>query len=159
MKIGTPVEAELKALVRLLDDETPAVRERIAARLLETTGDLSEALAEIGWGGSAYEQDLLSGILHPARRETLRREWCVPSGGLGDDWETLEHLLRLLSDFLHDGVNLRQSLPDALDLLAEEAEEQGGARKMIFAGIYSKAGVSEAIARLTTIRAIRTSLM
>jgi hypothetical protein len=127
MKVGIPVEAELKALLRLLDDETPAVRERIAARLAETTGDLSEALAEIGWDGSDYEQELLSGILHPARRDTLYREWCVPSGGLGDDWETLEHLLRLLSDFLHDGVNLRQSLPDALDLLAEEAEEQGGA--------------------------------
>jgi hypothetical protein len=127
MRIGVPAAAELGALLRLLDDETPAVRERISARLAETAGDLSEALAEIGWSGSAYEQELLAEMLHPARRATLGREWCVPSGGLGDDWDTLEHLLRLLSDFLHNGVTLRQSLPDAMDLLAEEAEDQGGA--------------------------------
>lgn len=125
MRVGIPVESELKALLRLLDDETPEVRARVAERLLATTGDLSEPLAELGWHGSDYERELLSGLLHPARRETLRREWFMPSGGLGDDWDTLEHLLRLLADFLHDGVGLRQSLPDALDLLAEEAEEQG----------------------------------
>src|SRR5690606_39014468 len=33
-----------------------------------------------------------------------------------------EALLRAVSDFLHDGVSLRQPLGDALDLLAEEAE-------------------------------------
>jgi hypothetical protein len=119
---------ELSSLMRLLDDETAAVRERVSARLAETTGDLSESLAEIGWAGTARERHLLSNLLHPARQATLRREWIVPSGGfgaLGDDWDLLEHLLRLISDFLHDGITMRQSLPDALDLLVEEAEENG----------------------------------
>jgi len=124
---GSPVTIELSAILRLLDDDTPQVREQIAQRLEETTGDLSEALAELGWAGTEQERRLLSRLLVPARRETLRREWIVPSGGLGglgDDWDLLEHLLRLISDFLHDGVTMRQALPDALDLLAEEAEEQ-----------------------------------
>ena len=125
MNAGVPVEAELRALLRLLDDETPEVRVRVAERLAATSGDLGDALAELGWQGGGLERELLSGLLHPARRETLRREWAVPTGGLGDDWDTHEHLLRLLSDFLHDGVAIRQPLPDALDLLAEEAEEQG----------------------------------
>lgn len=134
---------ELIALLRLLDDETPEVRASVAARLAETTGDVSDALIELGWGGTAEETEILSKLLLPARRETLQREWIVPSGGvnaLGDDWDLLEHLLRLISDFLHDGVTLRQSLPDSLDLLAEEAEENGAdvseeaLRAFLFAG-------------------------
>ncbi|RYD44898.1 MAG: hypothetical protein EOP85_09220, partial [Verrucomicrobiaceae bacterium] len=40
-------------------------------------------------------------------------------------WDTFEPLLRALSDFLHDGISLRQPLSDALDLMAEEAAEEG----------------------------------
>lgn len=123
-----PASSELIALLRLLDDETPEVRQFVKARLEESNGDLSESLIELGWDGSAEDDELLSQLLLPARRATLRREWIVPSAGvhgLGDDWDLLEHLLRLLSDFLHDGVTLRQSLPDSLDLLAEEVEESG----------------------------------
>ena len=38
------------------------------------------------------------------------------------DYESLESLLRLISDFLHDGVTLRPSLSDELDILAQEAD-------------------------------------
>lgn len=127
---GPPATAELAAILRLLDDETPEVRRFVAERLESTSGDLSDELAELAWEGSEYERSLLSGILLPARRATLRREWIVPSrgaGGLGDDWDSLEHLLRLLSDYLHDGVTLRQALPDSLDLLADEAVEYAAA--------------------------------
>src|SRR5690606_3538983 len=58
----------------------------------------------------------------------LEREWVAPTGGaqaLAEDWDSFEALLRSLSDFLHDGVTLRQPLSDALDLLAEEAAESG----------------------------------
>jgi hypothetical protein len=126
MNGGAPATGELSALLRLIDDETPAVREQVAARLAETSGDLSETIAELGWRSSERDRAVLSALLHPARAEMLRREWIVP-GSLGDDWDSFEHLLRLISDFLHDGVSLRQSLPDALDLLAEEAEEGGAA--------------------------------
>ncbi len=67
-------------------------------------------------------------MLSPPRREILAREWIVPTGGaaaLQEDWETFEALLRALSDFLHDGISLRQPLSDALDLLAEEAGDEG----------------------------------
>jgi hypothetical protein len=124
MSGGSPASGELSALLRLIDDETPVVRDLVAARLAQTTGDLSESIMDLGWSSSDSERALLSELLHPARAETLRREWIVP-GALGDDWDSLEHLLRLISDFLHDGVSLRQSLPDALDLLAEEVEEDG----------------------------------
>ena len=123
-----PAPEELDALLRLLDDETPAVRARVAERLDLCGGDISEWLATQPRILTREEKSLLSNMLSPARRETLVREWIAPTGGakaLGEDWETLEALLRILSDFLHDGIALRQPLVDALDLLAEEAEEEG----------------------------------
>lgn len=117
---------ETLALLRLLDDETPEVRSHVAERLAATTGDMSEVLAGLSVSLTAEEHGILSSLLAPARRATLRREWVAPTAGahaLGDDWEGIEALLRLLSDFLHDGISLRQPLPDALDLLTEEASE------------------------------------
>jgi regulator of sirC expression with transglutaminase-like and TPR domain len=128
MKAAPPAPEELDALLRLLDDETPTVRARVAERFALCGGDISEWLATQARILTREEKSLLSEMLSPARRETLVREWIAPSGGakdLGEDWETLEALLRILSDFLHDGIALRQPLVDALDLLAEEAEEEG----------------------------------
>ena len=121
-----PTSKELVALLRLLDDDTPEVRERVAQRMMRCGGDLSDWLASLPHQLSGKEKLVLSQMLGPARRETLEREWSVPSGGaaaLTEDWETLESMLRLISDFLHDGITMRQSLSDALDLLVEEAWE------------------------------------
>ena len=121
-----PGSDELLALLRLLDDDTPEVRERVAQRLVLCGGDLSDCLASFPHQLSAKDKSVLSQMLRAARRETLEREWSVPSGGaaaLTEDWETLESMLRLISDFLHDGITMRQSLSDALDLLVEEAWE------------------------------------
>ena len=123
-----PAPEELDALIRLLDDETPAVRERVAERLALCGGDISEWLASRPHELTRKEKELLSEMLSPPRREQLQQEWIIPSGGakaLQEDWETFEALLRALSDFLHDGISLRQPLSDALDLLAEEAAEEG----------------------------------
>jgi len=123
-----PTLQELDALLRLLDDETPSVRERVAERIARSGGDLSEWLATRSKPLNPHERKLLSAMLHPARRENLVRDWIAPTGGaaaLQEDWESFEALLRTLSDFLHDGISLRQPLSDALDLLAEEAAEQG----------------------------------
>lgn len=128
MNAAPPAMEELDALVRLLDDETPAVRERVAERLSHCGGDLSEWLATRPQLLSKNEKTLLQQMLSPARRKTLVRDWIVPTGGaaaLQEDWESFEALLRTLSDFLHDGITLRQPLSDALDLLAEEAAEAG----------------------------------
>ncbi|MEO7097871.1 MAG: transglutaminase family protein [Luteolibacter sp.] len=128
MNAVPPAPEELDALLRLLDDETPAVRERVAERFALCGGDISEWLATQPRILSREEKSILTEMLSPGRREILAREWIAPSGGaaaLGEDWDTFEALLRALSDFLHDGIALRQPLTDALDLLAEEAEEEG----------------------------------
>jgi regulator of sirC expression with transglutaminase-like and TPR domain len=121
-----PASEEIGALLRLLDDETPEVRDRVAERLALCGGDLSEWLATHPQPLTRKEQTLLTDMLSPSRRETLVADWIVPTGGaaaLREDWESFEALLRALSDFLHDGITLRQPLSDALDLLAEEATE------------------------------------
>ena len=114
--------------MRLLDDETPEVRQHVAARIDACGGDISEWMAT--WSGrlSSQEREVLCQMLGETRRRNLEREWIVPTGGaaaIREDWDTFEATLRLLSDFLHDGVTVRQSLSDALDLLAEEAESAG----------------------------------
>ncbi len=128
MQAAPPALDELDALVRLLDDETPEVRQRVAERFAESNGDLSEWLAARPQELTRREKTLLEQMLSPGRRKSLVRDWIVPSGGGGrlrEDWDSFEALLRTLSDFLHDGITLRQPLSDALDLLAEEASESG----------------------------------
>lgn len=142
MNAEPPAPDELTALLRLLDDDTPAVREQVTQRLALCGGDLSEWLATQPRTLSKHEQTLLVAMLSPSRREILTHEWIAPSGGaaaLQEDWESFEALLRALSDFLHDGISLRQPLSDALDLLAEEAVEDGittalTLRKFLFDG-------------------------
>jgi hypothetical protein len=119
---------EFAALMRLLDDETPEVRARVSRRLQVCDGDISEWIAS--WPGrlNDHERKVLSEILGASRRSLLEREWLVPTTGaaaMSEDWDAFEATLRLLSDFLHDGLTVRQSLSDALDLLAEEAARDG----------------------------------
>jgi regulator of sirC expression with transglutaminase-like and TPR domain len=128
MHEAPPAPEELDALLRLLDDETPEVRARVAERLALCGGDLSEFLATHPRGLSRSERSVLAELLRPARRAALERDWLAPTGGaaaLREDWEAFEALLRVISDFLHDGIAIRQPLSDALDLLAEEADECG----------------------------------
>ncbi len=123
-----PAPEELAALLRLLDDDTPEVRNGVADRLALCGGDISEWLAAQPLSLSDGEKSILARLLGPSRRRTLEREWQVPSGGaaaLREDWESFEAILRMVSDFLHDGITMRQPLSDALDLLAEEAEQVG----------------------------------
>lgn len=125
-----PPQAQLRHLLRLVDDETPEVRDGVARALQTWGGDLSEYLPDLDIDLPPAERALVSRLLHPARRERLMTEWLVPSGGwpaLAEDWESFESLLRSLSDFLHDGLTLRPSLHDALDSLADEFETETAA--------------------------------
>jgi len=124
MSRPTATVESLQTLLRLIDDDTPEVRRSLALAMEVFGGDVSELLPETRAELSLEARDTLSELLLPARRERLRREWIVPTRGaasLDGDWERFEALLRVLSDFLHDGVSLRQPLGDALDLLADEA--------------------------------------
>lgn len=127
MQGPSPTSESLGILLRLIDDETPEVRESVTRALSVFEGDVSEILSSTELNPSPEECRVLSGLLQPARRTRLRKEWIVPAGGItafgDDDWDAFEALLRLLSDFLHDGVMLRQPLGDALDLLAEECDD------------------------------------
>lgn len=117
---------DLPYLIRLLDDNDPAVFPVVREHLAGFGGDISQDLAALGIEMTKSGKKRLSSLLSKGRRETLRREWQVPTRGVSaweDDWESFEHALRLLSDFLHDGITLRPSLPDCLDMLADEIRE------------------------------------
>jgi len=116
----------LPYLIRLLDDQDPAVQPVVRQQLSDLGGDISQDLAALGIQLPKTEKRCLAKLLEPGRRETLREEWLVPSGGaasLEEDWESFESILRQLSDFLHDGITLRPSLTDSLDLLTDEVRE------------------------------------
>lgn len=123
---GDEVTDDLPHLIRLLDDKDPAVRPIVKERISELSGDISHDLAALGININSEGKKRLSRLLRPGRRETLREEWLIPTSGsdaLADDWESFENYLRQICDFLHDGVTLRPSLSDSLDLLADEISE------------------------------------
>lgn len=123
MNLTSPDIKELTALLRLLDDETPQVRAVVVDKLSHIGGDISEILPDVATHLDTKELNILEDILRTVRRKSLREEWLTPlfgSAALEEDWELFESQLRLISDFLHDGISLRQPLSDALDLLAEE---------------------------------------
>lgn len=118
---------DIPHLIKLLDDEQPEVRDQVTQILQGFGGDISAHIAGLGIDLVPAERQHLTKMLHPQRRETLRSDWQVPAHKLSgghEDWETFEALLRLISDYLHDGISLRPSLSDELDLLAEEIREK-----------------------------------
>ena len=118
----------LPYLLRLLDDEQPDVRRMITSQLSNFGGDLSDQVAGLGIDLSAKDREVLSTLLQPARRDSLRQAWFTPSRSLlepDSDWDLFESFLRIISDFLHDGVSLRPSMSDLLDDLADESAEIG----------------------------------
>ncbi len=116
--------AKISTLLRLLDDRDENVIQGLDSALLDFHGDLSDEIAAEGLHLGTQEALELSKRLHPGRQSALREEWIIPFDRLNSpdgDWESLESLLRLISDYLHDGISLRSSLSDQLDLLAEDA--------------------------------------
>lgn len=121
-----PQDEKLPFLLKLLDDEQPEVRQIVSTHFSQFGGDLSDSVASSGILLSAESRTILSDLLLPARREALRRDWFTPSRELAEpdgDWELFEAFLRMISDYLHDGVSLRPSLSDLLDDLAEESAD------------------------------------
>jgi hypothetical protein len=129
MNPPSPNPAEIDALLRLLDDDTPVVRERVAERLGSCGGDLSAWFANHPRQLSVTETEVLTRILRPAKRQTLARRWqrAITDGAKAEtlDWDEAERLLDLLAGFLHDGITPRPELTDALDALAAAARGAG----------------------------------
>lgn len=122
-----PTPTHFDSLLKLLDDENEEVRQGVQRALMEFEGDASHDLAALGIHPKTKQAKLLSRSLHAGRQQHLRDQWAMPSGKLRDpegDYEAFEALLRLISDFLHDGITLRPSLSDELDLLAREAQSE-----------------------------------
>lgn len=116
--------ATISSILTLLDDENEQVQEGLQKALLDFNGDATDDLVAAGLRLPRKQAKLLSKSLRPGRRTVIREEWAYPARQLDavdGDWESLEALLRLLSDFLHDGITMRQSLSDELDLLSETA--------------------------------------
>ena len=120
--------AEIDALLRLLDDDTPMVREKVAGRLAAVSGgDLSGWLARHPRDLSAEEHRVLAEMLRAPKRKALVADWTPvrsdaehPMG-----WEEFEVRLGVIADFLHDGITPRPPLGVALDQLAEAAAAVG----------------------------------
>lgn len=117
------------SLLKLLDDENEEVRKGVRRALMDFEGDASNDLAALGINLKSNEVKLLSDSLHAGRQKLLKEQWAMPASNLrypDGDYESLEALLRLISDYLHDGVTLRPSLSDELDILAQEADSEAG---------------------------------
>ena len=118
-----PETSDLPYLIKLLDDEDPEVHKAVSEQLASFGGDISQDLTALGIDVPTVGRKRLANLLAGGRRATLRDEWQVPSGGImawQDDWDGFEHALRLLSDFLHDGITLRPALSDCLDMMVDE---------------------------------------
>ena len=117
-------ENELPHLVKLLDDEDPAVCKVLSERFAHYGGDVSRELSALGIELPDDDRARLGRLLAPGRRRHIREQWVVPAHGLDEssgDWDAFELLLRNISELLHDGTSLRPTLPDALDQLSDEA--------------------------------------
>lgn len=116
-------ENKLPYLIKLLDDKEPATKEALKSEFQASSGDISHELTATGINLTTKEKTQLSKLLLPARRKTLTSEWQIPAGGrsaMAEDWDSFEYHLRIISDYLHDGITLRPPLSDALDLIADE---------------------------------------
>lgn len=113
--------SQLPYLIKLLDDESTEIQSALASQFKQFDGDISDEIASLGIDLAPEDRIKLSGYLMPSRRDRLRHDWVVPNN-LDDDWDCFEHLLRVLCDFMHDGITLRASLHDSLDLLADDID-------------------------------------
>lgn len=111
-------EKQLPHLIKLLDDTEPVTQAALKETFANSTGDISNELAALAIDLSPKDQAKISQLLLPARRSKLTSEWEIPVSGviaLSEDWDKFEHHLRIISDFLHDGISLRPSLPDVIE--------------------------------------------
>ena len=121
---GPRRSARLEALVRLLEDPSPVVREAVTAEFAAYGPTLREELRDLAVRPDAAGWGLLGRITGPLYRRRLRAAW--PHWmGIADDHARLERALMLLAEF-QNGPRWRPPLCDRLDGLAGEFRDWPG---------------------------------
>ena len=118
--------SELRHLLRLLDDDSPVVREAVRSKLSGMRLELPEQLMALGESLDEDQEKLLSDILAPVCREELEETW-MDWRWLSTPEARLEEALGQLSAFLSGWQVRADELDRKLDLLTEQAVKQGGA--------------------------------
>ena len=116
--MGNP--SQLQHIIRLLDDESPVVRENVVRELSSFGPLLQRELARQKIVLSKDQQRRIANLLEEFNRTWLREQWPTLSD-IDDDLEMLESALGLIAEF-QLGRAYPAKLTDLLDKLAEEFE-------------------------------------
>lgn len=109
---------QLTYLLKLLDDNSPAVQEAVLAELSTYGSTLEEDLVRAGWRPIEGHASALHELIDEQRRIRLQKEW-HSWFGLPDDTQKLETAMSLIADF-QNGRAFTVSLTPLLDELSGE---------------------------------------
>lgn len=113
-------QTQFPYLIKLLDDESPVVREAVIKELTALGQSLEEELAQLSEPPNANQKRVLQKILSVHHRKWLKEVW--PSWfNLKGDKVKLEAALSLLAEFQY-GKTYPLKLKDLLDQLSNEYE-------------------------------------
>jgi hypothetical protein len=116
--------SKLEALVRLLDDVSPVVRDAVTLEFVAYGPDLEEDLRRLANPPDEAGWKVLGGITGPLYRRRLRLAW--PHWmNIPEDRLRLERALTLLAAF-QNGPRWRPPLGESLDALAKEYQGRDG---------------------------------
>jgi regulator of sirC expression with transglutaminase-like and TPR domain len=120
----TTTSAELRPLLKLLDDESPVVREAVRNKLAAMRRELPESLLALGEPLDEDQERLIAEILNPVCREELEASW-LAWRWLPTSHAQLEEAMAQLSAFLSGWQANQGELARRLDALAECAKHDG----------------------------------
>jgi hypothetical protein len=115
---------DLSHLLKLLDDDSPVVREAVRRELAAMRNDLPGRLGALGHPLEPEQERLLSEILAPVCREDLEETW-LAWRWLSSPSAQLEEALSQVSAFLSGWRARGEMLTQKLDFIAAEAAKDG----------------------------------
>lgn len=119
-----PRTADLSHLLKLLDDESPVVRDAVRKELATMRRELPERLLALPVPLDGQQERLLAEILTPVCREDLEETW-LAWRWLSSPEAQLEEALSQIAAFLSGWRARGEELSRKLDLLAEIAVNDG----------------------------------
>ncbi len=115
---------ELDHLLKLLDDDSPVVREAVRRELAAMRSELPSRLSALDHPLEPEQERLLSEILAPVCREELEETW-LAWRWLSSPEAQLEEALSQVSAFLSGWQARGEMLTQKLDFIAAEAAKDG----------------------------------